>query len=448
LPRVLNRPPRKVCLASRAAKITMRRNTRVFLPSRCAHGGRLSIARPNEMKARRIADFVLENSILLIAGTLGGLAWANLSPGTYEWFHGIRLYAPGATPPEASASGLTLPFFVNDILMAFFFGLAGKEVWESLLPGGQLRDVRRAPLPVVSALGGMMGPALIYSTGALLLGRFAAIGRGWAIPCATDVAFSYMIARLVFGRRHPATPFLLLLAIADDAFGLIVIALFYPQKAFQPVWLLLAVAAVLLGFSMRRLRVKSFWWYIAVPGALSWSGFALSGIHPALGLLPVIPTLPHARTADAVMHWGPTGGKDALERFEGFWKKPVEVILALFGLVNAGVALSAAGATTYLVLTGLIFGKPAGITLTAAFCVAFLGLKLPKGLLWKELFTLGCAAGIGFTVALFVATVAFPRGAVQDASKMGALASCIAAPIAFAVGKLMGVRRLTEGHGG
>src|SRR3990172_11400531 len=190
---------------------------------------------------------------------------------------------------------ISLHYAINHMLMAFFFALAGKEVWEALLPGGALRDGRRAATPILCALGGMIGPATIYLILVALSGQWTSLRQGGAIPCATDIAFSYLIARWIFGKTHPAVPFLLLLAIADDALGLLVLALFYPVHAVQPLWLLLSALGVGTGLLMRRSRMHNFWWYLAGPGALSWLGFALSGIHPALGLLPIIPTMPHAR---------------------------------------------------------------------------------------------------------------------------------------------------------
>jgi NhaA family Na+:H+ antiporter len=311
-----------------------------------------------------------------------------------------------------------------------------------MLPGGALRGVSRAAVPVICAIGGMAGPAVIYLLGAAFIGQFTAVGRGWAIPCATDIAFSYMIALMVFGKGHPAVPFLLLLAIADDALGLIILAAFYPQKAMQPLWLLLTLVAVILGLVLRRRRVRSFWWYLLLPGSISWTGLALAGLHPALGLLPIIPTLPHARLGEDHVHWGISEGDWALDRLESWWKNPVEVILGVFGLVNAGVPLTAFGSTTYLVLFGLLLGKPAGIFLGGLLARTVFRLSLPHGLSWRILFVIGCAAGIGFTVALFVATVAFEPGPLQDASKMGALASVLAAVVAVAAAKLLGVRKV------
>lgn len=399
------------------------------------------------MVIRRAINYAFENSLFLIGGAVAGLLWANIGPESYGKLRdfGVVCARSAAFHGEAGRSCLSLHYLVNDVLMAFFFALAGKEVWEAMLPGGHLRHFRQAAVPIVCAIGGMVAPAAVYVAGAALMGTLPAVGRGWAIPCATDIAFSYMIARLVFGASHPATPFLLLLAITDDALGLIVIALFYPRAPVVPAWLLLAVGAVLLGFSMRRLRVRSFWWYLVGPGVLSWAGFALSGLHPALGFLPVIVTLPHARAAATKVHWSVTGKRDPLDHFEAAWKRPVEVILGLFGLLNAGVLVSAFGGTTYLVLAGLVAGKPLGILASGLVAVFVLRLRLPQGVGWRELVVIGTAAGIGFTVALFVATVAFDPGPLQDAARMGALASGVAAPIAVLAAKAMGVQRAGPG---
>jgi len=390
---------------------------------------------------RRVVQLVFDNSLPLLLGTLAGLVWANADIDSYNAFVGVHLlpYSHVMLTGENGARFFGLRYLVNDVLMAFFFALAGKEVWEAMLPGGPLHVARRAAVPILCAVGGMAGPAAIYVLGALALGRVEDLGRGWAIPCATDIAFSYMIARFIFGRNHPATAFLLLLAIADDAFGLLVLALFYPVKQVEPAWLVMTAGAVMLALILRGLRVRSVWWYLVFPGTLSWAGLALSGLHPALGLLPVIPTLPHGRTAEPV-NWEPSESSNALARLEAIWKRPVEIILGLFGLLNAGVAFSAFGAASYLVAAGLVVGKPVGVVVTGVVAVAIFGFELPHGVRWRELFVIGCAAGIGFTVALFVATVAFAPGYIQDASKMGALASAVAVVTAVAAARILRVK--------
>lgn len=388
--------------------------------------------------------FLLENSLFLILGAVGGLLWANFAHESYEHLVHFELFHnPWIGYEHDGQRVVNLHYLVNDILMALFFAIAGKEVFEATLPGGPLNNPRKAATPLIATFGGMAGPALVYVGGAAALGQLDTLGNGWAIPCATDIAFSYMVARMVFGNGHPAIPFLLLLAIADDALGLIILAVFYPQGEIQLVWMLLPVAAIAIGLLFKRLRVVSFWPYLLVAGSISWVGFALSGLHPALGLLPIIPTMPHAHTDVGLFDWRELERHDTLNEFEHWWKNPVELILGLFGLLNAGVVLSSVGTATWLVLAGLLIGKPLGIWGMGILAARGLKFGLPEGMNGRDLFVLGCAAGIGFTVALFVATVAFETGtAVQDAAKMGALASFLAAILTLVAGKVLGIRKV------
>lgn len=394
--------------------------------------------------------FLFENSLFLIAGACAALAWANVDNAGYERFVHMPLsatanhaHAPEAAAPAAATShGMTLHFFVNDVLMALFFAIAMKEVWESLLPGGALSNPRKAATPIFATAGGVVFPALLYAAGALALGRWDELGRGWAVPCATDIAFSYLVARMIFGDGHPAIPFLLLLAIADDGVGLIILAVFYPTQPIEPVWLLLTVGAIALGFVFRGAGLKSFWWYLLVPGVLSWFSFYKAGIHAALGLVPIIPTLPHAHSDIGFFREDDVSRHDALSEFKHWWDHPVQVILGLFGLVNAGVMLSNVGAGTTLVMGGLVLGKPLGIFLFTWAATRLFKLEMPAGMTDGHVVTLGVVAGIGFTVALFVATTAFPQpGPVQDAVKMGALGSFASALLAFPVAWVLKVQR-------
>lgn len=278
----------------------------------------------------------------------------------------------------------------------------------------------------------------------MLLGQWATLGSGWAVPCATDIAFSYLVARLIFGAGHPAIAFLLLLAIADDAAGLVILAVFYPSGALQLQWLLLSAAAVALGYTFQKMKLNSFWWYLLIPGALSWIGFLKSSIHPALGLVPIIPIIPHAKTDLGIFAREELGRDDPLNAFEHWWKNPVELILGLFGLVNAGVGFSSVGAGTWLVLAGLMIGKPLGITLFTWIAEKWFKLEIPGGMSYRHIVSLGMVAGIGFTVALFVSTAAFPPGPTLDAVKMGALGSFFAAVVAFVGARMLGVRPLAS----
>src|SRR5438128_3048241 len=195
------------------------------------------IARPFLRRRNGIIHTVVEHSLLLPLGALLALVWANTALGSYRRF------------------AHALEFAVNDVGMVFFFALATKEIVEATAPGGALHTWRRAALPAVAAIGGMIAPALIYTI--YVNATYPPLARGWAIPCATDIAFSYLVAKAVF-RRHPAIPFLLLLAIADDAIGLIILALFYPVGDLRiGVGLILMAAAIGAAFALRRIDVKS-----------------------------------------------------------------------------------------------------------------------------------------------------------------------------------------------
>ncbi|HEX4954379.1 MAG TPA: Na+/H+ antiporter NhaA [Thermoanaerobaculia bacterium] len=399
------------------------------------------MARTNQNLPKPIR-FLLENSAFLILGAMAGLAWANLDhPGYEKLLHFAILENSWIGVPHGATKVIDFHFLINEILMALFFAIAGIEVRKAFLPGGPLARPREAATTLIATLGGIAIPALVFVAGAALLGDLDALGRGWAIPCATDIAFSYMVARFVFGAGHPAIPFLLLLAIVDDAAGLIILAVFYPQKAVEPAWLLLAVAAMGLAWLFHRLRVHSFWPYLLIAGAISWFGFAQAGLHPALGLLPIIPVMPHAHSDKGLYDWSRLGRQDTITALEVWWKNPVELILGLFGLLNAGVVFESMGEVTWLVLAGLLIGKPLGIWSFGLFSARKLGFGLPGGMSGRDLFVIGWAAAIGFTVALFVSTVAFPPGGLQDAAKMGALLSFLAAPITILVARLLGIEK-------
>ena len=363
----------------------------------------------------------VDNSGLLIAGAITALIWVNAAPESYT---------------RVAAS---LHFLVNDIAMVFFFALATKEVVEATAPGGALHSPRRASVPMLAAVGGMAAPAAIYVALALAADAPELL-RGWAIPSATDIAFSYLVARFVLGARHPGIPFLLLLAIADDALGLILLAAFYPVGTVRPIefGVLLGVAMA-AAWSLRRGRIMNFWPYIACAGLISWTAFYRGGLHPALALVPIIPFLPHAKRDPGLFVDAPQL-HDPLNRFEQWWKLPVQVILFFFGLVNAGVAVSSVGPGTWVVLVAILAGKPIGIVLFTAICVAA-GLQKPAGVTWRDMIVLGIIAGIGFTVALFFATAAFPPGRLLDEAKMGALLSFSASILALAAARLLRVGR-------
>jgi NhaA family Na+:H+ antiporter len=416
----------------------------------------------------RVWNFVTGYSLLLISGAIIALIWANIDANSYHhftefviWDHAPIGHLHAAEDGHEAYRTLTLHYLVNDVLMALFFAIAAKEVWEAvILKNGSLRG-KKAATPLIATVGGMIGPIGVYLGLALFLGSdtYDAVANGWAIPTATDIAFSYLVGRMVFGAGHPAVRFLLLLAIADDAAGLLILAIFYPSGELAPVWLLLSLGAAVGVFVLAnwlpryldrgdQLRRRSTWvrktlsfWPYLLAACASWYGFQESGLHPALGLLPIVPTIPHADRAFGIFSAAEEHLHDLLNQMEHALKYPVEIILGLFGLMNAGVEFSSMGDATWLVLAGLLIGKPVGIFIMGWIAAKPLGLGIPQGMRLVDLVVIGFVAAIGFTVSLFVASVAFDPGPVQDAAKMGALFSFAAAVISIVVGKLLRVQK-------
>jgi len=372
-------------------------------------------------RVRSLWSLILQNSLLLAIGTVAGLVWANVAHPSYQ-----RLAD-------------SLHFAVNDVGMVFFFALAVKEIIEATLPGGALASRREAAVPVIAAAGGMIGPAALYAIQAHAMGR-PQLMPGWAIPCATDIAFSYLAARFIFPKNHPAVPFLLLLAIADDALGLILLALFYPVGTVSLTsFAVLMLPAIAITYLIRQRRITNFWPYLLVGGGLSWTALFFGGVHPALAMVPILPFMPHEKRDLGLFDPREHELPDTMNRFEQAWRLPVQFILFFFGLVNAGVTFSSIGVGSVIVFSSLLFGKPIGIVGTT-FVAVQLGLRAPGGLSYRHATVMGVAAGIGFTVALFFATSAFPPGPTLDQAKMGALLSFFAAPIAIVFGRMIGLR--------
>src|SRR4029079_2628000 len=232
-------------------------------------------SRPRRI-ARRVSGFVSDYLLALPTGCGVALIWANTLPDSYYRF--------------AHATS----FWVNDVGMVFFLALITKEVAEATLPGGALHPWRRAALPVAAAAGGVIVSIACSLAFTHYVGEHM-LEDGWVAACAIDIPGSYIIARLIFA-RHPAVPFLLLLAISADAIGLACVAVIHPVGDAHPV-IGLGLMAVAIGSAagLRRGGVKNFWLYLVGPGTFSWSALFLGGVHPALALVPIVPFFPHGR---------------------------------------------------------------------------------------------------------------------------------------------------------
>jgi NhaA family Na+:H+ antiporter len=375
-------------------------------------------------------NLLREFSVPLLLGVVTALAWVNRAPESYNRFLHGHFLGP-----------ISFHFLTNDIFMVFFFGIAAVEITQSLLPGGDLHPFKKSVNPLLATLGGVAGPAVVY----LVLNHFigtAELNRGWGIPTATDIAFAWLTARMVFGQDHPAVSFLVLLAVADDGIGLAIIAIFYPDPLLpvKPLWLLLTLAGMAAAYLLRMRETKSYWPYLLAGGGLSWTGLYCSHLHPALALVFIIPFLPHHRFEEKHMFEEDASDRSAMSRFEHEWKIIVDFGLFMFGLANAGVEFSSVGTATWLVLAALLVGKTAGI-FSLGYLAGKIGFQLPQGMQTKELILVGIIAGFGFTVALFVAGEAFIEPLHQGAARMGALLSCSSAVIAILAGRLLKIER-------
>ena len=424
---------------------------------------------------RHFIAFLQEYSIPLILGVVAGLVWANIDFASYYhvvefdfWNFGQGPYVEdhGHDKNDFYIFGkhVTIHFLVNEVFMVFFFGIAAKEITESILPGGALNPLPKAINPIMGTLGGVFGPvglfillAVIFYGGTDDLGRMMfpveGVLGGWAIPTATDIALAWLVARVIFGARHAAVNFLLLLAVADDAIGLVIIAVFYSENV-QPLWLLLTLGGMVTAYVFRRIGVT--WWpvYILIAGGMSWVGLVKTGVEPALALVAIVPFLPATHATERNMEAGEHGEQhDAghahgghehrvgvLEQFEHHLKMPVDFGLFFFAWANAGVAFGNINQVTLMILLSLIVGKTVGVSLFS-FVMSKAGFPLPEGMGLRHLMVAGMIAGLGLTVALFVANKAYYGTDFLDPGKMGAVFSIVVAGLAFVFARVIGIRR-------
>lgn len=370
---------------------------------------------------KRPSEFVIDSMLALPLGCLIALVWANTLPETY-----YRM-------------SHALAFFVNDIALAFFLAIVSKEVVEATVPGAELHPWRRAMLPMFAAFGGVAVPLIVYVLFLRTLGEQMLIAA-WVVVSAVDISATYIVGRMIFGRRAEIS-FLLLLAISMNVIGLAVLAVLHPiGGANWPEGLALMIAAIGSAWGMRRQHIRTFWPYVIGPGVLSWAALYVAGVHPALALVPIMPFLPHSRH-DAGLFVDPAPqAQDALTRFERFWRLPVQGALLLFGLVNAGVPLTGQEAGMWALPVAVLIGRPIGVLLATAIGVG-VGLRLPKNLRWRDVPVIGCISSVGLVMALFFAAAAMPTGPLQLQLKLGALLTVLGAGVAFAAARLLRVGR-------
>jgi NhaA family Na+:H+ antiporter len=422
---------------------------------------------------QQFIDTEVFSGAVLLAAALAALVWAN-SPWNDSYFDFIHTEI--VVDIGVFRFDEDLQHAISDGLMTLFFFVVGLEMKRELWRG-ELSGLKRAALPAVAALGGMVVPAAIF----IALNAGTSGADGWGIPMATDIAFALGILALV-GRRIPAQVrvFLLALAIVDDIGAILVIAVFYSGPVEMEA-LLLAIVLIAAVYTMNRFGVRGFGPYVAA-GLLLWAAIYESGVHATiagvvLGLMtPLDPYYSPAGFHSAMgsllarfraaqdegdveslgqvlnqMETATEGTESPLERLEhNLHPWTSYLVVPLFALVNAGIVVnsdlidsSLSSSVTAGVLMGLVFGKPAGILLFSWLAVRIGLATLPENTRWTHVLGVGIVAGVGFTVALLINELAFTDAALVGEGKIGVLCASLVAGLA-GLGFLLALRPAPE----
>lgn len=427
--------------------------------------------RINQSISDQISRFVhieAVGGIVLILAAVVALVWAN----SYyaQGYHDFWNQTIGFQLGDFAMSG-SLHFWVNDALMTLFFLVVGMEIRREI-HDGSLSDLRQASLPLFAAAGGVLVPALIY----FVLNMDPTLRMGWAVPTATDIAFAVGVLALL-GKSIPSKVRILLLAVAiiDDIVAVLIIAFFYSGGLdYSGFWYVLL--GVLMVLAWQRLGFASAYTYV-IPGAILWFGVLKTGAHPTLaGVILGLMTPVYARPmledplmqVEKNMHKIRQQSKSPdtdetmlLQSIENIREAQREmlppvarvqmqlhpwvafIVMPVFALANAGVSfagidVSSGGAQTVMlgVILALVLGKPLGIYGMCRLAVLLKICELPDGVSWSGVLLIGFLAGIGFTMSIFIGTLAFSDQALLGAAKLGVLAASLSAAV---IGLLWGV---------
>ena len=427
------------------------------------------------LRGRRFMEAPWAGGVVLLVCVGIAMLLANL-PLTAEYYHhllqtdlSLAVHSPDGVIDWVYPRGMTVEKLINDGLMVIFFFSVGLEIKREII-SGQLSTLRKSILPVLGAAGGMAAPALIY----LLFNHGGVAANGWGIPTATDIAFAIGILSML-GRRVPVSlkVFLTALAIADDLGAILVIAFFYGEKV-RLGFLLLAVAIMLFVYWMKRLGETRLMYYL-VPAVIVWSLFYYSGVHSTISgvamamLIPDRPRYGRAyfvrkmRSLRTVLFMSEASGDEFPNSEQRYYMRQMRhvaansvglshrlehalspyvtfLIMPIFALANAGVPVSVeyldifaaspdAGAVGLGVFFGLLVGKPLGIFLASWGAVKSGLATMPEGASWRMLLAVACLGGIGFTMSLFVDSLAFTNLELVDRGKIAILMGATAAAI-------------------
>ncbi|GEP96839.1 Na+/H+ antiporter NhaA [Chitinophaga cymbidii] len=356
--------------------------------------------------------------IVLIACTIVSLILANSSFAT-SYISFFTAFFDPSTGHHYEWNGLHLPnswlLWINDGFMVLFFFLVGMEIKRELTTG-ELASIRKSLLPVLAAVGGMVAPALIFS----LFNGGTPYGHGWGIPMATDIAFSLGILSLL-GRRVPISLkiFLTALAIIDDLGAILTIAIFYTDELHM-MYLYIGGGIFALLLLLNYLKVQRLIFYF-IPGVILWYCIFNSGIHATIAGVLLAFTIPLSK----------------INALEHNLHDPVNfLIMPAFALANTAIAFPAdllqafSHSVSFGVIAGLVLGKPLGIFLICFIAVKLKLASLPSQTNWTQLWGIGMIAGVGFTMSIFIATLAFSEIEIQVISVMSVILASVIAGVA------------------
>lgn len=428
-----------------------------------AHGQDSNRPRPGKRQMYRISPFIRIFALALLSGAGLATLIVNLWPEAYYDAVEFRLFdlplsvASGRGPVPVTPLGL-----VSDFLMPLFYFFIGKELWEALVVERAAHRLVRAPaLPLGAFLGSATGSVAAWLVAVALVDPSGEMGlrAGWPVGIGSDVVICYLLGRAAFGAGHPALHLLLLLTVAQDVAALCIAAIAAQDGGAGLAWLLLSPLAALAVWTLfgrharaaaserAHLRAARLAPYV-VAGAVSWAGFTLAGLPPELGLLPVIPAIPHAgrsfgifAEAEGLMH-------DPLNRLATALVRPLGVALFLFGLTRGGIEVDAFGPGTGAALAAFWLGKPLGLLAGASLAMTFAGARLPEGLRLADLGLIALVTATGFTSPLTVLDLTLHGGLVGAEARLGLALSLAVAPVVLAVALVLrGSVSLRRGNG-
>lgn len=385
-------------------------------------------ARPSSWRSAQATASALRSEtvggLLLLAGAVVALLWANSS-----WKAGYASFTDATFGPDGLHLRLSVAQWASDGLLAVFFFVVGLELKREFV-AGDLRSPSRAALPIIAAVGGMIGPVVVYVIVNTVMGGGTL--EGWAVPMATDIAFAVAVLAII-STHLPAglRSFLLTLAVVDDLLAVVVIAVAFSDHI--SLWPLLGSFAVIAVFGLLARRRITHWWLLGPLGIVAWALMHASGVHA---------TIAGVLLGFAVPALAGSGEQVSLsERFEHHWR-PVSagVAVPLFALVSAGVSLSGGLGATFAdpaglgVGLGLVIGKLVGVFASTYLLARFTHASLDSELSWWDVLGVSLLAGVGFTVSLLIGELAFEPGTdrqnhIKTAILLGSLTAAVLAAV-------------------